>query len=129
MRSKLAKGPWMRWRSSWAQQRPPATEGMFLCTGEKPGDTHSTARLSEARLPAPPPPRNTLPAGLHAEVSLCSWEMGAPGDHLDVGESMEQGPKTGVMPSSATHWPSKFTSVTFNLATRLHHVGGWEGSI
>lgn len=40
----------------------------------------------------------------------------------DLGDSMKKGQKTGVMPSSATHWLSNFTSVTFNLATHLHSI-------
>lgn len=53
MRSKLAKGPWMRCLSSWAQRRPPATEGMFLWTEENPGGTAQPGWMKGGpRLPA-----------------------------------------------------------------------------
>lgn len=62
MRPKLLKGPWMRCLSSCAQRRPPATVGMFLCTGENPGDMAQTDR-NESRAPQPSPPGKRLQPG------------------------------------------------------------------
>lgn len=52
MSVKLLKGPWMRCLSSCAQRMPPAMVGMFLCTGENPGDRNNYTE-EKVQLPAP----------------------------------------------------------------------------
>lgn len=138
MRLKLLKGPWMRCLSSCAQRRPPATAGMFLCTEEKPGDTHSQ---NEGRLwpPSPALLRNTshhlshfCRIYFHTLKSPCAHrEMGVPGGHRALLGSKEEWPQgeqqtgsedRGSQPSPPTHWLSDFTSVTFYLAPCLHYL-------